>query len=73
MTIFSKNLGGHGPLGLPLATPMSIATDLLMLLFTNINVSGLPLSACHCLAALTAKMCAFNSLMEQNACYRNIK
>jgi len=39
----------------------------------SINVRGLPLSPCHCLAALTAKMCAFNSLMQQNACYRNIK
>ena len=39
----------------------------------SINVHGLPLSACHCLAALPAKMCAFNSLMQQNACYRNIK
>jgi len=38
----------------------------------SINVRGLPLSACHCLAALTAKMCAFNSLMQQNACYQNI-
>ena len=38
-----------------------------------INVRGLLLSACHCLAALPAKMCAFNSLMQQNACYRNIK
>jgi len=37
------------------------------------NVRGLPLSACHCLAALPAKMCAFNSFMQQNACYRNIK
>ena len=37
------------------------------------NVRGLPLSACHCLAALPAKMRAFNSLMQQNACYRNIK
>jgi len=39
----------------------------------SINVCNLPLSACHCLAALTAKVCAFNSLMQQNACYRNIK
>ena len=31
------------------------------------------LSACHCLAALPAKTSAFNSLMQQNACYRNIK
>jgi len=37
------------------------------------NVRGLPLSACHCLAALPPKMCAFNSLMQKNACYRNIK
>jgi len=37
------------------------------------NVRGLPLSACHCLTALPAKMCSFNSLMQQNACYRNIK
>jgi len=27
----------------------------------------------HCLAALPATTCAFNSLMQQNACYRNIK
>jgi len=39
----------------------------------SINVRGLPLSACHCLAALTAKTSAFNSLMQQNACSRNIK
>jgi len=39
----------------------------------SINVCNLPLSACHCLAALTAKMCAFNRLMQQNACYRDIK
>jgi len=39
----------------------------------SLNVRGLPLSACHCLAALTAKMCAFNSMMQQNACYLNIK
>jgi len=39
----------------------------------SINVCNLPLSAYHCLAALTAKMCAFNSLMQQNACYRNTK
>jgi len=37
------------------------------------NVCGLPLPACHCLAALPAKMCAFSSLMQQNAGYRNIK
>jgi len=37
------------------------------------NVRGLPLSACHCLAALPAKMCAFSSLMQENACYRNLK
>jgi len=37
------------------------------------NVRGLPLSACHCLAALPAKLCAFNSLMQQNTCYRNTK
>jgi len=37
------------------------------------NVRGLPLSACHRLAALPAKICAFNSLMQQNACYRNLK
>jgi len=39
----------------------------------SINVGDLPLSACHCLAALTAKMCAFNSLMQRNACYRRMK
>jgi len=39
----------------------------------TINVRDLPLSACHCLAALPVKACAFNSLMQQNACYRNIK
>jgi len=39
----------------------------------SMNVLGLPLSAYHCLAALSAKMCMYNSLMEQNACYRNIK
>jgi len=38
----------------------------------SINVRGLPLSACHCLAAWLAKMCTFNSLMQQNACYRNV-
>jgi len=39
------------------------------------NVRGFPLSACHCLAAFPAKMWAFNSLMQQNACwcYRNMK
>jgi len=37
------------------------------------NVRGLTLSACHCLAALPAKMYTFNSLMQQNAFYRNIK
>jgi len=36
------------------------------------NARGLPLSACHCLAALPAKMSAFNSLMQQTTCYRNI-
>jgi len=36
-----------------------------MLLSQSINVLGLPLSACHCLAALSAKMCMFNSLMEK--------
>jgi len=52
----------------------SIAIDSLMLLFTKYKcrLLGLPLSACHCLAALPAKMCTFNSLTEQNACYRNI-
>jgi len=47
----------------------------LMLLFTKYKcrLRGLPLSACHCLAALLAKMCAFNSLMPQNACCLNIK
>jgi len=39
----------------------------------SVNVRGLPLSACHCLAALPTKMCAFNSLIQQNACYRNKK
>ena len=39
----------------------------------SINVRGLPLSACHCLAALSAKTSAFNSLMQQNASHRNIK
>ena len=39
----------------------------------SINVSGLPLSSCHCLAALPAKTSVFNSLMQQNACHRNIK
>jgi len=38
-----------------------------------INVRGLPLSACHCLAALPAKTSAFNSHMQQNARHRNIK
>ena len=37
------------------------------------NVRSLALSACHCLAALPAKMSAFNSLMQQNACHRNIQ
>jgi len=37
------------------------------------NVRGLHLSACHCLTALPAKMCAFKSLMQQNACYCNSK
>jgi len=35
----------------------------------NVGLRGLPLSACHSLFALPAKMCAFNSLMEQNSCY----
>ena len=35
----------------------------------NTNVRGLPRSAGHCLGALPAKMCAFNSPMQQNACY----
>jgi len=39
----------------------------------SINVRGLPLSACHCLAALLAKMSTFNSFMQQNACHRNTK
>jgi len=39
----------------------------------NINVRGFPLSACHCLASLPAKMSAFHSFMQQNACHRNIK
>jgi len=34
---------------------------------------GLPLSTCHCLVALPAKMCASNSLMQQNAFCGNIK
>ena len=38
----------------------------------SINVRGLPLSVFHCLAALPAKMCAFNNLKQQNACHRNI-
>jgi len=29
-------------------------------------------SACHCLAALLAKRSAFNSLKQQNSCYRDI-
>jgi len=33
----------------------------------------LPLSACHCLAELPAKMCAFSNLMQPNACYCNVK
>jgi len=32
------------------------------------NVRGLPLSECSCLATSPAKMCAFNSLMQQNPC-----
>jgi len=39
----------------------------------SVNVRGLPLSGCHCLAALPVKMCAFNSLVQQNACYRSTK
>ena len=39
----------------------------------SINIRGLPLSACHCFAALPAKTSAFNSLMQQSACHRNIK
>ena len=39
----------------------------------SMNVRGLPLSACHCLAASPAKTSAFNSLRQQNACHRNIK
>jgi len=37
------------------------------------NVRSLALPPRHCLAALPAKMSAFNSLMQQNACYRNIQ
>jgi len=37
------------------------------------NICGLPLSACHCLTALPAKMCAFKSIIQQNACYHNLK
>jgi len=50
----------------------SIAIDSLMRLLTNYT-TWLPLPACHCLAALLAKMSALNSLVQQNACYRNIK
>jgi len=50
----------------------SIAIDLCFI-SESINVRDLPLSACHCLAALPAKTCAFNSLMQQNTYYRNIK
>jgi len=32
------------------------------------NVRGLPLSACYCLVALPDEICAFKSLMQQNAC-----
>jgi len=39
----------------------------------GINVRDLPLSAWHCLTALPVKTCAFSSLMQQNACYCNIK
>jgi len=36
-----------------------------VLLFTQFNaILGLPLSACHCLAALPAKMSVFNSHMQ---------
>jgi len=37
------------------------------------NVRSLALSACHCLAALPAKMSALNSLMQQRGWYRNTK
>jgi len=37
------------------------------------RLRGLPLSACHCLTALPAKMYTFNSLMQQNTFDRNIK
>jgi len=47
-------------------TPMcgSIAADSLMLFSHSINARGLPLSACHCLAALPAKS-AFNSATKR--------
>jgi len=45
-----------------LVEALLIAIDSLVDLFTK-YVHGLPLSACHCLAALPAKMRTFNSLM----------
>jgi len=52
---------------------MEALQNSLMFFSQSTNARGLPLSACHCLAALPATMCTFNSLMQQNACYRDVK
>jgi len=44
-----------------------------MLLFTQYKTTWLTAISSHCLAALPAKMSAFNSYMLQNAYYCNLK
>jgi len=51
----------------------SIATASLMLLFTKYKTTWVTSISSHCLAALPAKMSAFNSPMPQNAYCRNFE
>jgi len=51
----------------------TFATSLLTLLFTQYKTTLLSAISSHCLAALPAKMSAFNSHMRQNIYYPNLK
>jgi len=44
-----------------------------MLLFTQYKATWLTAICSHCVAALPAKMSAFNGYFRQNAYYRNLR
>jgi len=51
----------------------SIFVDSLILVFTKYKCTWLTTISMSLLAALPAKMSAFNNLMQQNVCHRNTK